>query len=289
MSKKKTLRVGDYNLSREVLAETFAGKIIKAQYIPQNTILTIKMISLKQAEKKEAFDNEARIIHVCNGNPNAIPVHKIFTQESHGFVSMALFDMTLHDLILQKKRLSGRRAVGIFRQIVQGVGYMHERNIAHLNLCTYNILMLYREGTAYVSDFGRSFFLETNQRVDEGLFQLGERGEEGFQAPEVLVPGSFYNPVFADIWSLGVILLCMITGFLFSTDTILAELDQIAGIAPNCRDLLKQMIVPDPKRRISIREILEHSFIAQYVDTPKTPRSPIGRIRSLIVPRPRTS
>jgi len=291
MSKRKTQRVGDYNLSREVLAETFAGKIIKAQFIPQNTPLTVKMVSLKQAEKKEAFENEARITHVCNGNPHAIPVHKIFTQESHGFVSMALFDMTLHDLILQKKRLSGRRAVTIFRQIIQGVSYMHERNIAHLNLSTCNILMLYREGTAFISDFGRSFFLETNQRIDGGLFQLGERGEDGFQAPEVLVPGSFYNPVFADIWSLGVILLCMITGFLFTTDTVATELDQIEGIAPNCRDLLKRMIVPDPKRRISLKEVMEHSYLVQYADPPRVPRGrgTIGRIRNLITTRPRVA
>ena len=283
MSKRqKTLRVGDFELSREVLAQAYAGKIIRAVYVPRGTPLAVKMVSLNEPVKKEAFDNEARISHICSLNENAIRVHKVFRQETHGFISMSLFDMTLNDLILDRRRLSGRRSTSIFRQIILGVAFMHERNIAHLNLSPVNILIVSRDQTAFVSDFGNSFLLETEQKIGEGLFQLGTRGEEGFQAPEVLIPGSFYNPVSADVWSLGVILLCMMTGFFFTTATVAAELAAIEGLNPQCRELVGRMVAIDPKRRPALRDVLEHPFMLQYLEAPRTPRSSITRLRDMI-------
>lgn len=278
----KTYKVGDYNLSRDVLGEGFAGKIIKAHYTPHNSILAVKMISLSEADKKAAFDNEARISHVCTPCTNIIPIKKIFTHESHGFISMQLFDTTLNRLIIHKKRLSQRRSVTFFKQICKGVSFMHQRNIAHLNLSTNNILICLKDSTAYVSDFGNSFFLDTEQKISEGLFQLGTRGYDGFQAPEVLVPGAFYSPIQADIWSLGVILLSMVSGYFFETEAIIEELATIEGLPPDCSDLLSKMIVLDPKKRIPIDIVLQHQFITQYVDPERGSRSPISRIRRMI-------
>lgn len=283
----KTFKVGDYNLSREVLGEGASGKIIKAHYLPHNSILAVKMVLLSEADKKLSFDNEARIAHVCALNPHGIPVNKIFTHDSHGFISMQLFDATLSRLIAQKKRLSPRRSVLYFKQICKGVSFMHERNIGHLNLSPQNILLCTKDSLAFVSDFANSFFLETEQKISEGLFQLGTRGHEGFQAPEILVPGAFYSPIQADIWSLGVILLFMISGYFFDNEEVIQEFSTVEGIPPECMDLLSKIIVADPKRRISITNILQHPFITQYDDDTRTNRSPIRRFRRMINPRQR--
>ena len=282
MSHSKTIKVGDFTLSREVLAEGFAGKIIKAHYVPHNSILAVKMISLAQPGKRKAFDNEAHISHVCKSNPHAIPIRKLFTHDGMGFIAMQLFDTTLFTLIQQKKRLSSRRSVCYFAQICKGVSFIHKHNIAHLNLCPHNVLISLRDSNAFVSDYGNSFYLETDQNIGEGLFQLGDRGQEGFQAPEVLAPGSFYNPIKADIWSLGVILLAMISGFYFANDIVADELANIAGIPPDCMDLLSKMVVTDPKKRISIDDVLAHPFVTVNLPRERGSRSPMNRFRRLI-------
>merc|ERR1712137_1298874 len=137
--------MGDFTLSRDILAEGYAGKIIKAHYTPHNSIVAVKMVSLTSAKKKTAYETEAHICHVCKLNPHSIPVRKLFTRDNMGFISMQLFDTTLFKLIEQKKRLSTRRSVCFFNQITKGVEYMHNFNIAHLNLSPHNILISSRD------------------------------------------------------------------------------------------------------------------------------------------------
>ncbi|CAB0008643.1 unnamed protein product [Nesidiocoris tenuis] len=97
----------------------------------------------------------------------------------------------------------------ISRQLVDAVGYLHTREIAHRDLKCENI-MLSDKDTIKIADFGFARWccdLVTRKRVLSDTFC----GSAAYAAPEIL-QGIKYNPKMYDVWSLGCILFIMICG-----------------------------------------------------------------------------
>lgn len=92
-----------------------------------------------------------------------------------------------------------------FKNIFDGLEYVHLQNIAHRDICTQNIFIT-SKNTLKIGDFGHAVYFFTG----DPLLQE-ECGTVGFQAPE-MVNKEPYNPRYADIWSLGCTLYLMSTG-----------------------------------------------------------------------------
>ncbi|KAM0795659.1 kinase-like domain-containing protein, partial [Usnea florida] len=98
----------------------------------------------------------------------------------------------------------------IFRQICQGVAYMHSRGLAHLDLKPENVLVN-SEGTPKIIDFGSSevvtpiLLLPHSTCVVVGRNNLvhGVRGSEPYMPPEVYGEAK-YDSQKADVWALGI-------------------------------------------------------------------------------------
>ena len=93
-------------------------------------------------------------------------------------------------------------------------------------------------------------------------------GSLSYLCPEIIQEGS-YDPELADVWSLGVCLYVMICGYLpFSEadDTKTKELIKSGKVEfPNevgniCKDLLKKILVVDPKKRLNLLKITRHPW-----------------------------
>lgn len=127
-----------------------------------------------------------------------------------------------------KKERSEKEIVEILLQICEGLKSIHSRGIVHRDLSSRNI-MVEKNGTVKVIDFGISFFLDTmvstfsltlkDDRLTDPEKSRG-RGNPIYMAPEVWEPHKYegecgikfdpihklYNPVYAnDVWALGVI------------------------------------------------------------------------------------
>lgn len=87
-------------------------------------------------------------------------------------------------------------------------------------------------------------------------------------APEI-VSGKKYDPEATDIWSLGVVLFGMVNGYMPFDGATDAELFQNIRkgefemaddleISEDCEDLMRRMMEPDTKYRITLPEIREH-------------------------------
>ena len=109
------------------------------------------------------------------------------------------------------------------------------------------------------------------------MCQQGRVGKKMYMAPEVISLSNTLLPTKADVWSLGVVLFCMLTGvppmdtahatdqrFVYITrGRIQALLTQwgYSRISPAAVDLVKRMLTADFYNRISIQEITQHAWL----------------------------
>lgn len=180
-------------------------------------------------------------------------------------------------------RLDEKRARRWFRQILSALEYLHTRvpGIAHRDLKGENVLLKreWFEGkvrrVCKLSDFGLSAVSFT---VEEGpIYASTACGTRPYMAPEVLGEKARkkkpYDSTKADIWALGVILFQMITNqypFNFEDLGTMIQLQKEHQLnfskAPKAseevKDLLHQILDPDPSSRLTIIGIKSHPWLA---------------------------
>merc|ERR1719242_295630 len=93
---------------------------------------------------------------------------------------------------------------------------MHSRHIVHLDLKTDNIMLVNPQPNSPIKiiDFGEALMVTPSQKLTKRI------GTPEFMAPELVGAAPFessevqpYDPFKADIWSVGVVLFCMLFGF----------------------------------------------------------------------------
>lgn len=94
----------------------------------------------------------------------------------------------------------------VFRQIVDGVNYLHGMGLAHRDLKLDNCVMT-SGNIVKLIDFGTATVFQYPGKAQ--VKATGVVGSDPYLAPEVL-SGNEYDPRKTDVWSLGVMFLCMI-------------------------------------------------------------------------------
>lgn len=183
----------------------------------------------------------------------------------------------LFDYILQHKYLKENQAKKLFAQLVSGVDYMHSKGLIHRDLKLENLLMD-KHKNIIISDFG---FVNSYNRERNDLMKTS-CGSPCYAAPELVLTQSPYSGRKVDIWSLGVILYAMLSGYLpFDDDTenedgadIMRLYNYICStpltfpeyVSPLARDLLRKIIVSDPAKRINMDEIRNHPWLSPHAN-----------------------
>ena len=98
-------------------------------------------------------------------------------------------------------------------------------------------------------------------------------GSTCYAAPELQL-GDAYHGDKADVWSLGIVLFVLVSGFLpFDHDNELIISDMVindpvrfpGGLSANLVNLLTHMLVKSPDERISLDSVLAHPWLAPIV------------------------
>lgn len=177
-------------------------------------------------------------------------------------------------------------ARGFMRELLAGVNHCHEHGVAHRDLKLENVLLT-REGTVKVIDFGLShvYKRDANGNFDRSTRLTDMCGSKSYAAPEVL-NGRGYDGFAADVWSLGVSLFAMLSGF-FPLDEATAKdwryTKLVEGqkrgrsstklvygwykktcthLSDDVVELLDAMITIDPAKRATLPQVLQHVWIA---------------------------
>nr|XP_045610150.1 cyclin-dependent kinase-like 5 [Procambarus clarkii] len=175
-----------------------------------------------------------------------------------------------------------RDVISFTRQLLEGLVFIHDRNIVHLDIKPQNLVLMgeFPDCAVKLCDFEISRVLTPGREVREIL------GTPDYVAPEIIL----YEPITTktDMWSLGVLTYVLLTGFLpFGGDTdqetfleiSLGELDfpeeLFEDISADAIDFIKKLLVRQPQSRMSGRECLEHPWMKADLSKAKIPPQPL--------------
>lgn len=175
--------------------------------------------------------------------------------------------------------LSEPMARSYFKQLVSGLRHCHDRGVAHRDMSLENVICKNGEQVCKIIDFGMCMRVPQ----DEAGRYLRVRpqgivGKKNYTAPEVIQNMLPFNPMHADIWSLGVILFILLTSF--PPMEAAAPLDprflmicrgQIRTLLANwgygnlsvhVQDLLFRMLRQNPQDRLTLDDIESHPWMS---------------------------
>ncbi|XP_058379565.1 maternal embryonic leucine zipper kinase isoform X2 [Diceros bicornis minor] len=177
----------------------------------------------------------------------------------------------LFDYIISQDRLSEEETRVVFRQIVAAVAYVHSQGYAHRDLKPENLLFDEYHKLKLI-DFG----LCAKPKDNKDYHLQTCCGSLAYAAPE-LIQGKSYLGSEADVWSMGILLYVLMCGFLpFDDDNVMVLYKKIMRgkyevpkwLSPSSTLLLQQMLQVDPKKRISVKNLLSHPWIMQDYNCP---------------------
>ena len=159
---------------------------------------------------QEKFLKEARMIARLD-HPNIIRIFDVFTENNTAYYVMEYIDgKNLNEIVKERGALPEAVAVEYVRQIGEGLAYVHERNINHLDIKPGNILIRKSDNRPILIDFGMS--KQYNESGDQTSstplgISAGYAPLEMYQAGGV----SSFSPQ-TDVYGLGATLYYMVTG-----------------------------------------------------------------------------
>ncbi|KAG0360674.1 kinase-like domain-containing protein [Gamsiella multidivaricata] len=158
-----------------------------------------------------------------------------------------------------------------FKQLLNGVAYLHSMGVAHRDIKPENLL-LDGKGRLKITDFGVSDVFrmcwEKTPHLSKGLC-----GSEPYIAPEEFKTKE-YDARRVDIWACGIVYYCMVyQGIPFRAATsqdpnyqhflemrAVNNYEPFEKLPPGCRKLMKRILDPNPETRITIEEIMEDEW-----------------------------
>uniref|UniRef100_A0A7N0TPN1 non-specific serine/threonine protein kinase n=1 Tax=Kalanchoe fedtschenkoi TaxID=63787 RepID=A0A7N0TPN1_KALFE len=229
---------------------------------------TIAKRKLLTDEDVEDVRREIQIMHHLAGHPNVVSIKGAYEDPIAVHVVMELCaGGELFDRIIKRGHYTERKAADLTRVIVGVVEACHSLGVMHRDLKPENFLFINQEEDSLLKtiDFGLSMFFKPGEKFNDVV------GSPYYVAPEVL--RKRYGPE-ADVWSAGVMLYILLSGvppfWAESEQGIFEEVlhgkldfssDPWPSISESAKDLVRRMLVRDPKRRLTAYEVLCHPWI----------------------------
>jgi len=263
----------DYDLIEEIGQGQYAivHQAEKLEDPDKGTEFAVKLIN-KKASGMTVTDKEIAVMMRIE-NPNCVKLHAVYeTEEEVQMVLELLQGADLFDRIVSKAKYPENEAKVLMRKVIEGVQYLHSKNIMHRDLKPENILLVSEEDDTdcKVADFGLSRMFPEGGAREQKTGTLC--GTPGYVAPEVLerVPYSYG----VDVWSLGVITYITVCGFPpFPLDMASDSVKKVKtadfsfpdpfckDVTEECKDFIRKMIVVDPSQRATMEQCLAHPWL----------------------------
>ena len=274
-------KISDFEILKELGAGSFGRvylvthKQTKAQY----AIKAIDKRNKTNIKEKPYFRREIEIMYKIH-HPNVVRLYSHFEDDNYCYFIMEYVQKgNIYSLISKdkSKRLNTQLIAQLMLNVISAVYFLHKMNppIIHRDIKPENVLL--GEGNlAKLTDFGWSNYMQEDEK------RTTVCGTPIYLAPEIINESGHDEKV--DIWCIGILLFELSSGdipFLGNDiETLKHNIRQMKiswprDFNPEIKNLISKILKYDPKERISINDILKHSFftkhfenINQYLITP---------------------
>jgi len=229
--------------------------------------------ALTKSRARQKLISEIKI-HKSLQHVHVVGFEHVFEDQENVYILLELCtNQTLSELLKRRKRLTELEVQCYMMQLIPALKYMHSHRIIHRDLKLGN-LFLSDKMEIKIGDFGLATKLEFDGEKKKTIC-----GTPNYIAPEVL-DGKAGHSYEVDIWSLGVILYTLLIGKPpFETPDVKSTYKKIKmnsysfpdhiPISEAAKNLISKILVLDPSKRLTLDEMLEHSFIKNGGTIPK--------------------
>ncbi len=245
---------------------------------------------LAEPQRQKSVQREIRIMEKLN-HPNIVKLYSAFDTRRHVVLSMEYVKgISLHGYVkAQANRwLDETEARRVFRQVVSGIEYCHERCVAHRDIKLENLL-LDEQHDVRIIDFGFSTCIPNTKKIR--IFC----GTPSYMSPEIVTRKEYAGPP-ADVWALGVLLYAMLCGafpFKGSSDKELyrritrGQFVLPDHLSPMSKALIVRILNVDADSRPTAKDIVEDPWLQMNAEPIRQPSSRLTQgARSAIRARP---
>jgi len=290
--KKRTTHVGPYEIGKTLGNGSF-GKVKLGTNVYTQEKVAIKFFRHKRCtsqQQQESSKREIEIMKLLN-HPHIVRLIDVIESPEQGTTYLVVEYVSggeLFDYIVANGMVKEKEARKFMRQIISAVEYCHSSLIVHRDLKPENML-LDSNGNIKISDFGLSNMIEPGKLLDSFC------GSPLYAAPEILLAERYVGPP-VDVWSLGVILYAVLCGHLPWSGDNQAEIsfhstrgiyDEPSHLTSGARTLIRKMLTPNPKARLSIEQLRQHPWVNEgFADPPPsllTVRAPVVEVKDVIL------
>jgi len=227
---------------------------------------------LVEPQRQKSVQREIKIMERMN-NPFIAKLYEAFDTSKQVILVMEYVrGMSLHGYLKSKtaRKLPEWEAKKLFKQVVTGIGYCHNKSITHRDIKLENLL-LDENNNIKIIDFGFSTCIPNTKKIK--IFC----GTPSYMAPEIVARKEYAGPP-ADIWALGVLLYAMLCGtFPFKGENdkelykkiIRGYFEVPDHLSTLSKALLLRMLQVDPDKRLTSDQVLLDIWVNSESEAPK--------------------
>lgn len=271
---QNNMMISDRYVRIKALGEGQYGQVWLCRDKISDAQRAVKLIAKQgTAKQQEDFRHEVNTVRALD-HPNVMKIYEFFEDKKNFYLVMELYSGgELFDEIMKRTYFSEPDAVPVMEQCLSGICYLHSVGVIHRDLKPENLLLSTDQADASIKivDFGMATMGAT--KVTQARV-----GTAYYIAPEVIDPQKFGGGSYdekCDVWSLGVILYILLTGTppfwgendddilnqIIAKNKLVLEAQYENTLSADAQDLLRKMLVWDPKKRLSASECLNHRWI----------------------------
>ncbi|XP_070702256.1 death-associated protein kinase 2 [Pempheris klunzingeri] len=271
----KPENVEDFYEIGEVLGSGHFGQVRQVRERATGTCWAGKFLKIRKSAcsrlglERSSVEQEVEILQAVE-HPNIVTLKDVFESRAEVVLILELVSGgELFDFIAEKENLPESEAIEFMKQILEGLGFMHSKNIAHFDLKPENIMLSEKESpcpSIKLIDFGLA------HHFHQGEQYKSTSGTPQYIAAEVINGEPLGTS--ADMWSIGVITYILLSGLSpFQGETDEETLKNIIAMnyefdarhfsmtSSMAKDFIEKLLVKNPNERMTAEECLLHPWI----------------------------
>ncbi|KAK2517095.1 hypothetical protein Q9233_013396 [Columba guinea] len=258
-----------YEIGRTIGDGNFAV-VKECRHCDSNQIYAMKIVDKSKLKGKEDMMESEILIIRSLSHPNIVSLIEVYETEAEIYLILEYVPGgDLFDAIIESVKFTEHDAAVMITDLCEALVYIHSKNIVHRDLKPENLLVQHnadKTTTLKLADFGLA------KQVTKPIFTVC--GTPTYVAPEILAEKGYGLEV--DMWAAGVILYILLCGFppFRSQERDQEELFQIIqlghyeflspywdNISAAAKDLITRLLIVDPQKRYTARQVLQHPWI----------------------------